>query len=59
MFLTRGNVVLFVVLHGCHYDEHCPPCTILVSKWCMGSHKVYCVMIYFICVFELSLNVDD
>ncbi len=27
--------------HNCHRDdEPCPPCTVLVEKWCMGNHKL-------------------
>lgn len=35
-------IVLIIVLvqHNCHYEEECPPCTVLVSKLCMGYHKV-------------------
>ncbi|KAK3109128.1 hypothetical protein FSP39_023572, partial [Pinctada imbricata] len=30
------------VLHNCHSDESCPPCTALTTKWCMGSHEGAC-----------------
>lgn len=27
--------------HACHRDnEPCPPCTVLVEKWCMGNHEL-------------------
>lgn len=28
------------MLHNCHSDEKCPPCTHLTQKWCMGNHEV-------------------
>ncbi|XP_076840931.1 LOW QUALITY PROTEIN: transcriptional repressor NF-X1 [Brachyhypopomus gauderio] len=27
------------VLHSCHSEERCPPCTHLTKKWCMGEHE--------------------
>nr|XP_023663258.1 transcriptional repressor NF-X1 isoform X3 [Paramormyrops kingsleyae] len=27
------------VLHNCHNEEKCPPCTYLTKKWCMGNHE--------------------
>jgi len=29
------------VLHSCHNDETCPPCTVLTTKQCMGGHEIW------------------
>lgn len=26
--------------HKCHADSVCPPCTVLMDKWCYGNHEV-------------------
>ncbi|KAK0166892.1 hypothetical protein PV327_004363 [Microctonus hyperodae] len=28
------------VLHNCHNEPNCPPCTILTQKWCYGKHEL-------------------
>ncbi|XP_058799057.1 protein shuttle craft-like [Phymastichus coffea] len=28
------------VLHHCHSDPECPPCSILSEKWCYGKHEL-------------------
>ncbi|OXA46751.1 Protein shuttle craft [Folsomia candida] len=28
------------VLHHCHSDAQCPPCTMLTEKWCHGKHAL-------------------
>ncbi|XP_066597251.1 protein shuttle craft [Prorops nasuta] len=28
------------VLHNCHSDPTCPPCTVLTQKWCYGKHEL-------------------
>ncbi|XP_034950797.1 protein shuttle craft-like [Chelonus insularis] len=28
------------VLHNCHSEASCPPCTVLTQKWCYGKHEL-------------------
>ncbi|XP_011297749.1 protein shuttle craft [Fopius arisanus] len=28
------------VLHNCHSESICPPCTVLTQKWCYGKHEL-------------------
>ena len=35
------------VLHNCHSDIKCPPCTVLTEKWCYGKHEV-CSTFYYL-----------
>ncbi|TSL34566.1 MAM and LDL-receptor class A domain-containing protein 1 [Bagarius yarrelli] len=36
---TRQHDCDHPVLHSCHSEEKCPPCTYLTKKWCMGNHE--------------------
>ncbi|XP_060730078.1 transcriptional repressor NF-X1 [Tachysurus vachellii] len=36
---TRQHDCDHPVLHACHSEERCPPCTYLTKKWCMGNHE--------------------
>ncbi|KAM9501093.1 transcriptional repressor NF-X1 isoform 1-T1 [Clarias gariepinus] len=36
---TRQHDCDHPVLHSCHSEEKCPPCTHLTKKWCMGNHE--------------------
>uniref|UniRef100_A0A4W4DUR6 Transcriptional repressor NF-X1 n=1 Tax=Electrophorus electricus TaxID=8005 RepID=A0A4W4DUR6_ELEEL len=36
---TRPHDCDHPVLHSCHSEERCPPCTYLTKKWCMGKHE--------------------
>ncbi|XP_075903772.1 transcriptional repressor NF-X1 isoform X2 [Nelusetta ayraudi] len=36
---TRRHECEHAVLHNCHGEEKCPPCTHLIQKWCMGKHE--------------------
>ncbi|KAK3604749.1 hypothetical protein CHS0354_017856 [Potamilus streckersoni] len=37
---TREHPCRHPVRHNCHSEEHCPPCTELVEKMCMGGHEL-------------------
>ncbi|CAH1789962.1 unnamed protein product [Owenia fusiformis] len=37
---TRLHDCEHPVLHNCHSDEKCPPCTSLTKRRCMGGHEV-------------------
>ena len=37
---TRAHSCSHVVMHHCHSDQHCPPCTALTEKWCHGQHEL-------------------
>ncbi|XP_068242423.1 protein shuttle craft-like [Palaemon carinicauda] len=37
---ARFQKCLHTNTHKCHPDEDCPPCTELVSKKCIGNHKI-------------------
>ncbi|KAK9294261.1 hypothetical protein QLX08_011082 [Tetragonisca angustula] len=28
------------VLHNCHSEPNCPPCTVLTQRWCHGKHEL-------------------
>lgn len=28
------------VLHNCHSEATCPPCTVLTQRWCHGKHEL-------------------
>ncbi|XP_026675559.1 transcriptional repressor NF-X1 homolog, partial [Ceratina calcarata] len=28
------------VLHNCHSEPQCPPCTVLTQRWCHGKHEL-------------------
>ncbi|XP_014214759.1 protein shuttle craft [Copidosoma floridanum] len=28
------------VMHNCHSDSTCPPCSVLTQKWCYGRHEL-------------------
>ncbi|KAF7706181.1 transcriptional repressor NF-X1 [Silurus meridionalis] len=36
---TRQHDCDHPVMHSCHSEEKCPPCTYLTKKWCMGNHE--------------------
>jgi len=36
----RGRSCGHPVMHNCHSDESCPPCTHLTSKMCFGGHEL-------------------
>ncbi len=37
---TRPHSCDHAVMHNCHTEENCPPCTFLTEKWCFGRHEV-------------------
>lgn len=37
---TRAHPCGHPVMHNCHSDEQCPPCTALTEKMCHGGHEV-------------------
>ena len=37
---TREHPCDHEVLHNCHSDANCPPCTVLTQKWCYGEHEL-------------------
>lgn len=37
---TREHTCSHQVLHNCHSDTTCPPCTVLTSKYCYGKHEL-------------------
>lgn len=37
---TRQHVCTHEVLHNCHSEPTCPPCTVLTQKWCYGKHEL-------------------
>ena len=51
------NLLLVLALHTCHNEESCPPCTVLTTKQCMGSHEVGTnyLFLHFECIFSICL----
>ena len=46
------------VNHTCHSDDHCPKCTFLTEKMCMGGHEVK-TMNYALCAISIHfLNIN-
>ncbi|XP_016842506.1 protein shuttle craft isoform X1 [Nasonia vitripennis] len=37
---SREHPCSHEVLHNCHSDPTCPPCTVLTQKWCYGEHEL-------------------
>ncbi|KAJ8684013.1 hypothetical protein QAD02_019805 [Eretmocerus hayati] len=37
---TREHPCGHEVLHNCHSDATCPPCSVLTQKWCYGKHEL-------------------
>jgi len=37
---TRPHPCGHPVMHQCHSDARCPPCTALTEKWCHGKHEL-------------------
>ncbi|XP_011496146.1 PREDICTED: protein shuttle craft [Ceratosolen solmsi marchali] len=37
---SRSHSCDHEVLHNCHSDLNCPPCTVLTQKWCYGQHEL-------------------
>lgn len=37
---SRRHVCGHPVLHNCHSEQICPPCTVLTQKWCYGNHEL-------------------
>ncbi|XP_046479756.1 protein shuttle craft isoform X1 [Neodiprion pinetum] len=37
---SRQHVCDHPVLHNCHSEPTCPPCTVLTQKWCYGKHEL-------------------
>ncbi|XP_012270844.1 protein shuttle craft [Orussus abietinus] len=37
---SRDHPCTHEVLHNCHSEPVCPPCTVLTQKWCYGNHEL-------------------
>ena len=37
---TRQHTCGHEVIHNCHTDPTCPPCTVLTQRWCHGKHEL-------------------
>ena len=39
-YFFRAHPCSHKVMHHCHSDENCPPCTALTEKYCHGKHEL-------------------
>ncbi|XP_024943770.1 protein shuttle craft isoform X2 [Cephus cinctus] len=37
---SRQHACSHEVLHNCHSEATCPPCTVLTQNWCYGKHEL-------------------
>lgn len=37
---SRPHSCAHEVLHNCHSELTCPPCTVLTQRWCHGKHEL-------------------
>lgn len=37
---SRQHACGHPVLHNCHSESICPPCSVLTQKWCYGNHEL-------------------
>jgi len=37
---SRQHTCNHEVLHNCHSEQSCPPCSVLTRRWCHGKHEL-------------------
>lgn len=37
---SRAHLCNHEVLHNCHSEPTCPPCSVLTQRWCHGRHEL-------------------
>lgn len=52
---TRRHDCDHKVIHNCHSEPQCPPCTFLTSKWCYGQHTVVTTVYQFLLLLFINI----